>query len=345
MGAKRDYYEVLGVSRDATADQIKSQYRKLALKFHPDRNKSSDAPEHFKEISEAYAVLSDQEKRQLYDHGGHEGVDGRYSQEDIFGGMGGVNDIFQNIFGGMGGGNHRGADIIQEVTVSLEDVLQDKEIYLNVDRNVMCESCGGNGCAPGTRRRTCSKCGGRGQTQRTRRMGFASFMTAETCRDCRGAGTIIQKPCRSCRGEGIRKGTSTTSFKLPKGIDNGNYRIEGHGNAIPGGMSGDLIVTVRVRPHPHFRRDGADLYHDRHITMVDAALGGKFQVPTLEGAETIKIDAGCQSSTMIKMGGKGLPRMSTWGRGDQYVRIVVDIPKKLNRRQKELLQEFQAEYR
>ncbi|MBI1658740.1 MAG: molecular chaperone DnaJ [Thaumarchaeota archaeon] len=341
---------MLGVSRDAGADEIKSQYRKLALKFHPDRNKSDEAPEHFKEISEAYAVLSDPQKRQLYDQGGHAGISGQYSQEDIFGGMGGmgggINDIFQNIFGGMGGmggGMRRGADIIQEVTVSLEDILQDKEVSLNVTRDMACESCGGSGCSPGTAKRTCGKCGGRGQTQKTRRMGFASFVTAETCRNCRGTGTTIQKPCRNCRGEGIRRGVATAAFRLPKGVDTGNYRIEGQGNAVPHGMSGDLIVSVKVRPHPQFRRDGADLYHDRHITMVDAALGGKFQVPTLEGIETIKIDAGCQSSTIIKMGGKGLPRMGSWGRGDLYARVVVDIPKKLNRRQKELLREFEAE--
>ncbi|MCE2507773.1 MAG: J domain-containing protein [Nitrosopumilaceae archaeon] len=338
---------MLGVSRDAGADEIKSQYRKLALKFHPDRNKSDEAPEHFKEISEAYAVLSDTQKRQLYDQGGHAGISGQYSQEDIFGGMGGgINDIFQNIFGGMGGmggGVQRGADIIQEVTVSLEDILQDKEVSLNVTKDVACESCGGSGCSPGTSKRTCGRCGGRGQTQKTRRMGFASFVTAETCRNCRGTGATIQKPCRNCRGEGIRRGVATATFMLPKGIDTGNYRIEGQGNTVPHGMSGDLIVSVKVRPHPQFRRDGADLYHDRHITMVDAALGGKFQVSTLEGTETIKIDAGCQSSTIIKMGGKGLPRMGSWGRGDLYARIVVDIPKKMNRRQKELLREFQAE--
>lgn len=338
---------MLGVSRDAGADEIKSQYRKLALKFHPDRNKSDEAPEHFKEISEAYAVLSDSQKRQLYDQGGHAGVSGQYSQEDIFGGMGGgINDIFQNIFGGMGGmggGVRRGADIIQEVTVSLEDILQDKEVSLNVTKDVACEACGGSGCSPGTGRRTCGKCGGRGQTQKTRRMGFASFVTAETCRNCRGTGATIQRPCRNCKGEGIRRGVATATFKLPKGVDTGNYRIEEQGNAVPHGMNGDLIVSVKVRPHPQFRRDGSDLYHDRHITMVDAALGGKFQVPTLEGTETIKIDAGCQSSTIIKMGGKGLPRMGSWGRGDLYARVVVDIPKKLNRRQKELLREFQAE--
>ena len=332
----------MGVSKDAGADEIKSQYRKLALKFHPDRNKSSEAPEHFKEISEAYAVLSDPEKRQLYDRGGHAGVSGQYSQEDIFGGMGGgFNDIFRDIFGGMGGGQ-RGADIIHEVTIDLEDVLQEKEIRVDINREMLCDSCGGSGCTPGTGRRVCSRCGGRGQTQRRRSMGFASFVTAETCKSCRGSGATVQKPCRDCRGKGSRKGASTASFKLPKGVDTGNYRIEGYGNSMPHGMDGDLIVSVRVRPHPDFRRDGADLYHDKHISMVDAALGGKFRVPTLDGSETVKIDPGCQSSTIITLGGKGLPKMDMWGRGNLYARIVVDTPRNLNRQQKEILREFQA---
>ena len=331
----------MGVSQDASAEEIKSQYRKMALKFHPDRNKSSEAPEHFKEISEAYAVLSDPEKRQLYDKGGHAGVSGQYTQEDIFGGMGGFNDIFRDIFGGMGGGS-RGADIIHEVTIDLEDVLYGKEVHLDIDKDIACDSCSGSGCAPGAHKKMCSRCGGRGQTQSRRNMGFASFVTAETCRSCRGTGSIIQRPCRDCRGKGTRRGSATASVKLPKGLDTGNYRIEGHGYAMPHGMSGDLIVSVKVRPHPDFRRDGADLYHDRHISMVDAALGGKFQVPTLEGTQTIKIDPGCQSSTIITLGGKGLPRMNMWGRGNLYARIVVDIPRNLSRRQKEILREFQA---
>lgn len=335
----------MGVSRDADAGEIKSQYRKLALKFHPDRNKSSEAPEHFKEISEAYAVLSDPEKRQLYDQGGHEGVSGQYTQEDIFGGMGSdFNDSFWNIFGGMGGmgGVRRGADIVHEVTIDLEDTLREKEVTINLNKDVLCESCGGSGCTPGTGRKTCHKCGGRGQTQKTRRMGFASFVTASTCGSCRGSGSIIQKPCRSCRGNGKRRGSSSVTVTLPKGVDTGNYQMPGYGNVMPGGSSGDLIVSVTVRKHPVFRRDGSDLYRDLHVSMADAALGGKFRMRTLDGTETIKIDSGCQSNTMIKMGGKGLPRRGSWGRGNLYTRVVVDIPRKLNRRQKELLREFQA---
>ena len=350
MAAKRDYYEVLGVSKDAGADEIKAQYRKLALKFHPDRNKSKEAGEHFKEITEAYAVLSDPQKRQVYDHGGHAGVSGQYSQEDIFGGAGGFGDIFQNIFGGAGGfgdvfggsggGHMRGADVLQEVSVGLEDVMKGKTVRMHLNKEMACFNCSGSGCAPGTTKKRCNSCNGQGQVRRSRRMGFASFVTVEPCRECKGEGAINQRPCRECRGNGRRRGTKEISFDLPKGVDTADYRIRGEGNEVPGGVNGDLIVRVRIKPHPDFNRDGADLHYDRHISMVDAALGGRFSVPTLDGTETIKVEPGSQPNTIIKMGGKGLPKMNSWGRGDLYARIVVDIPRKLSRHQKKLLKEF-----
>lgn len=352
MSAKRDYYEVLGVSKSAGADEIKSQYRKLALKFHPDRNKSGDAQKHFAEISEAYAVLSDPQKRQVYDRGGHAGVSGQYSQEDIFGGAGGnFGDIFQNIFGGAGGfgdifggsggGRARGGDILQEISVSLEDVLKGKNIRMSVNKEVACPGCRGSGCAPGTAKKRCRECNGQGQVRKSRSMGFASFVTVEPCRECRGMGAVNQKPCRECRGAGRRRGSRNISFDLPKGVDTGDYRIPGEGNEVPGGVNGDLIVRVRVRSHPELKRDGSDLHYDKHISMVDAALGGRFSIPTLEGTETIKVDAGSQPNTIIKMGGKGLPKMNSWGKGDLYARIVVDVPRKLSRHQKDLLRKFE----
>ncbi len=348
MSAKRDYYEVLGVSESADATEIKSQYRKLALKFHPDRNKSGDAQEHFKEITEAYGVLSDPQKRQIYDQRGHAGIDGQYTQEDIFqGARGGFGDIFQNVFGGgfdfFGGGGDRtarGEDIFRELEITLDDVLHGKTVRMTLNKEVSCNSCSGSGCAPGTSKKRCSSCNGQGQVRKSRQTGFASFVTVETCRDCRGAGSVNQKPCRDCRGSGRRQGSKEVQFDLPKGLESGDYRISGAGNEVPGGISGDLMVRVNIKSHLDFRRDGANIYFDRHISMVDAALGGKFPVPTLEGSSSVKVDAGTQPNTIIKMGGKGLPKMNKWGRGDQFVRIVVDIPTKLTRKQKTLLQEF-----
>ena len=307
MSAKRDYYEVLGVSKSASSDEIKSQYRKLALKFHPDRNKSSDAQEHFKEISEAYAVLSDTSKRQLYDQHGHAGVDGRYSTEDIFRGAGGnFNDVFNDLFGGQGRrssggfesifenlfggggfgnfGRQRGSDMLYETSVSLEDVLHGKQIELDLQKHVDCPDCNGTGCQPGTSKSKCGDCNGQGQVRVGRKKGFSTFVTVKPCGKCRGEGQIIEKPCKKCTG-GKVKGTKHISFQLPAGIDNGDYVMHGEGESIPNGESGDLIVRVRVQEHPHFRRDGVDIYSDANISMIDATLGTEIQVPTLENTE------------------------------------------------------------
>ena len=351
MSAKRDYYEVLGVSKGAGADEIKSQYRKLVLKFHPDRNKASDAQEHFKEITEAYAVLSDPAKRQTYDQQGHEGIDGRYTQEDIFRGASATsdfNDVFQNLFGGGfdffggGAGHARGNDIMYETSITLEDVLRGKTVNARINKSMPCRTCAGTGSAPGTSKKKCPTCGGRGQVRKSKRAGFASFVTVESCRDCRGSGTINQRPCRDCRGGGLQRGTATVSFNLPKGVDRGDYRITGGGDSVPGGVSGDLIVRVHIEPHPHFRRDGSNLHHDRHISFVDAILGKQLLIPTLDGTTKLKVDSGTQPNTIIKIGGKGLPRTNSWGKGDLFVRLVVDIPSKLNRKQTKLLKEFEA---
>ena len=362
MSAKRDYYEVIGVSKSASADEIKSQYRKLALKFHPDRNKSKDAQEHFKEISEAYAVLSDPGKRQLYDQHGHAGVDGQYSTEDIFRGAGGnFNDIFNDLFGGQGRrssggfesifenlfggggfgnfGRQTGSDMLYETSITLEDVLHGKQIELDLQKHVDCPDCSGTGCQPGTSKSRCSDCNGQGQMRVGRKMGFSTFVTVQPCRKCRGEGQIIEKPCKKCK-RGKVKGTKHLSFQLPPGIDNGDYVMQGEGESIPNGQNGDLIVRVRVEPHYKFRRDGVDLYSDANISMIDATLGTEIQVTTLDSKEKMKIESGTQPNSILKLKGKGLPKQNSNQRGDQYIRVVVEIPKKISKEQKNILDEF-----
>ncbi len=340
MSAKRDYYEVLGVTKSSSIGEIKQQYRKLALKFHPDRNNSSEAPEHFKEISEAYAVLSNTEKRQLYDQHGHAGVDGRYSSEDIFQGARGD---FSDIFGRGGGGfnQQRGSDLLFETSVTLEDVLHGKKIEIDLQKQIQCDTCQGSGCKPGTNKKTCATCNGQGQVRQTRNMGFASFVTAAPCSTCRGQGSIIETPCGDCKGQGKKKGSKKVTFEIPPGIDTGDYTVPDEGNEVPGGSNGDLIVRVRVQPHSKFNRDGKDIFYDHDISMVDAALGCEIVVPTLEGTEKIKVNSGSQPNTIIKLKGKGVSHINSRGKGDQYVRIVVNVPKKLNKHQKNLLDEFQ----
>ena len=349
MAAKRDYYEVLGVTKTSSQDEIKQQYRKMALKFHPDRNKSSEAGEHFKEISEAYAVLSDTEKKQVYDQHGHAGVDGRYSNDDIFqGGQGsGFDSIFDSIFGRGGGSGfgfnqqQRGSDLLYETSVTLEDVLHGKKMEINLQKQIQCNTCNGSGSKPGTNKKTCGTCNGQGQVRQTRNMGFASFVTAVPCSSCRGQGSIIETPCSECKGQGKKKGSKTVTFEIPPGIDSGDYTVTGEGNEVPDGVNGDLIVRVRVQPHLKFNRDGKDIFYDQDISMIDAALGCEIIVPTLEGKEKIKVNSGSQPNTIIKLKGKGVTHINSRGKGDQFVRIVVNIPTKLNKHQKNLLDEFQ----
>jgi len=352
MSAKRDYYEVLGVSKNAALNEIKSQYRKSALKFHPDRNKSPEAAEHFKEISEAYAVLSDTKKRQLYDQHGHAGVDGQYSTEDIFRGAGfnfdDVGSIFENLFGGRGQGfggfgRQRGSDLLHETFVSLEDVLNGKRMDLDLQKNVDCPECNGSGCSLGTSKTKCSDCDGQGQVRVSRNMGFSTFVTVQPCRKCSGQGMMIEKSCKKCK-LGKVKGTKHISFELPAGIDNGDYVISGEGESIPDGVSGDLIIRVNVQPHPKFKRDGRDIFYDTQLSMIDASLGKNLEVPTLEGFSKFTVEPGSQPNTIIKLKGKGLQGRGIRGRGDQYVRLVVNIPKKLSKHQKDLLKDLEDSF-
>lgn len=346
------------MQKGASQDEIKSQYRKLALKFHPDRNKSPDAAEYFKEVSEAYAVLSDVEKRKVYDTYGHAGVDGKYSTEDIFQGSrvnfedifgSGFESIFQNLFGrgggnfGFGGfdfGRERGADLVYDTEITLEDVLHGKQEEIELPSENPCGDCKGTGATPGTTSRTCTVCNGHGQVRTSRSSGFSTFVTVQPCNTCRGQGKIIERPCSKCKGTGKQKGKRSFSFEIPPGIETGEYRIRGEGEPVSNGVSGDLIVRIKVRQHDKFKRDGADIFYDENISMADAALGKKITVPTLEGTEKLEVEPGSQPNTILKLKGKGVPHQGSRSRGDQYVRLVVTIPKKLDKHQKKILEDL-----
>jgi molecular chaperone DnaJ len=360
MATKRDYYEILGVEKKASADEVKSAYRKLAMQFHPDKNKSPDAEEKFKEISEAYAVLSDQGKRQQYDQFGHAGIDQRYSQEDIFRGvdfedlfrdigMGGRTrgggSIFDIFFGGGGGrreGPSRGSDLLYELTINLEDAANGKAVDLEVPRTEPCDVCHGSGAKPGTSPKTCSSCRGSGQVNRTQNTPFGRFMTTSTCPTCRGTGTIIDSPCSACHGGGTVQRRRKIEVKIPPGVDTGSrLRVSGEGEAGgKGGPPGDLYVEVNVRPHNIFTRNENDLLMEATISFTQAALGDEIIVPTLDGKAEMKIPPGTQNGQVFRLKGKGIPGLHISGKGDQLVKIKVSVPTRLTDRQKELLREF-----
>jgi molecular chaperone DnaJ len=361
MAEKRDYYEVLGVQKNASKDEIKDAYRKLAMQYHPDRNKAPEAEEKFKEISEAYAVLSDDEKRQQYDTLGHAGFDQRYSREDIFRGADfdsifrdlGFGDLFRQFFGGgfggFGGGFqdqiHRGQDLAYELEITLEEAARGTEKELTVPRTEKCDVCGGSGAAPGTQARTCSRCNGAGKVQQMRKSSFAMYVQVIPCPTCGGKGKLIDSPCRNCRGTGVVRRRRTISVKIPMGIDEGfQLRLRGEGEIAPnGGEPGDLYVVVHVRPNPLFMRENDDLIHVLIISYPQAALGGEVTVPTLEGPATMRIQPGTQPGTTVRLRGKGMPHFRGYGKGDLLVRIGVAVPEKLTYRQREILEEFSKE--
>ncbi|MDI9643857.1 MAG: molecular chaperone DnaJ [Candidatus Verstraetearchaeota archaeon] len=361
MAAKRDYYEVLGVPRDATPEQIKDAYRKLALQYHPDRNKSPDAEEKFKEISEAYAVLSDPQKRSQYDMLGRAGFNQQYTQEDIFRGVdfetifrdfgfGGFGDLFDMFFGrgGYGGYGHRktrGNDLVYELRISLEDAFRGAEKEIEIPRNETCKDCAGSGAAPGSSPRTCTQCGGTGQVQRVQASGFARFVQITACPACRGSGSIIDKPCGACRGSGVVKARRRINVKVPAGAEDGmQLRLRGEGDVSPdGGPPGDLYVQVSVTPDSRFRREGPDIYYDLKIGFPQAALGTEATVPSLEGPVKVTIEPGTQPGTLIRLKGKGMPRLTGFGRGDMFVVVSPVVPEKLTPRQRELLRELAKE--
>ena len=363
MAEKRDYYEVLGVQRNASKDEIKDAYRKLALQYHPDRNKAPDAEEKFKEISEAYAVLSDDEKRQQYDMLGHAGFDQRYTTEDIFRGADfdsifrdlgfGFGDILRRFFGGGFGGGfggfgeriNRGQDLVYDLEITLEEAARGAEKEIEVPRTEKCEVCNGSGAAPGTSPRTCPRCNGAGKIQHMRKSSFAMYVQVTPCSTCRGKGTIIDSPCRNCRGTGLVKRRRRISVKVPVGIDEGyQLRLRGEGEMAPnGGEPGDLYVLVHILPNELFIREGDDLLYVLMIGYPQAALGAEVSVPTLEGPVTVKIHPGTQPGEVIRLKGKGMPRFRGYGKGDLLVRVGISVPEKLTSQQRALLEQLAKE--
>ena len=356
MAEKRDYYEVLGVQRNASRDQIKDAYRKLAMEFHPDRNKSPGAEERFKEISEAYAVLSDDQKRQQYDTLGHSGFDQRYSSEDIFRGADfdsvfrdmGFGDIFRTFFGGGFGGERRnvGQDLAYDLEITLEEAARGAEKEIEIPRTERCDVCGGSGAAPGTSVKICPRCGGSGQVQNMRKSGFGMYVQVTTCPTCKGKGKLIETTCSNCHGTGRVRKRRKITVKIPAGIDEGNQlRLRGEGEmASDDGEPGDLYVVVHVKPHPEFMREGDDLWHIAIITYPQAALGAEISVPTLEGSTTINIHPGTQVGEVITLKGKGMPRFRAYGKGDILIRIGISVPEKLTSQQRMLLEQLAKEF-
>ncbi len=351
MTTKRDYYEVLGLSRQASPDEIKSAYRKAALRYHPDRNKAPDAEQRFKEAAEAYAVLSDPDKRSRYDRFGHAGLNGAGVQD--FSGMG-VDDIFSifnDLFGGAFGGTFqraaapdRGVDIEAVLEVELGEVLTGVEKTIQFVRADFCEHCQGQGSEPGTKRRNCPTCGGYGQVERQTSMGFFITRSVVECPQCRGRGWLSERDCRQCRGSGRATRERQISVKVPAGVHDGqSIRVRGEGEpGRTGAHRGDLRCVIRVRPHEFFQRDGDHVICVLPISFTQAALGAQVEVPTLTGAAPLRIPPGTQYGTVFQLAGKGLPNLRDGRRGNQVVQVVVETPKKLTREQEELLRRFAA---
>ncbi|MDX9874323.1 MAG: molecular chaperone DnaJ [Spongiibacteraceae bacterium] len=344
--AKRDYYEILGVARDASDADIKKAYRRVAMKHHPDRNPDDKAAEEkFKEANEAYEVLSDPQKRAAYDQFGHAGVDGAAGGGGGFGGGASFSDIFGDVFGdifgaagGRRGGPQRGADLRYTLEIDLEEAVRGTEAKIRVPTQVKCEECLGSGARKGTSPVTCATCGGIGQV----RMQQGFFAVQQTCPNCRGKGKTIPDPCGRCYGRGTVEETRTLSVKIPPGVDTGDrIRLAGEGEAAPGGVSGDLYVQISVRDHPIFERDGKHLYCEVPISFADAALGGELEVPTLDGRVKLKIPAETQTGKLFRLRGKGVTPVRGGGPGDLLCRVVVETPVNLTKHQKELLRELQ----
>ncbi len=348
--AKKDYYEVLGVNRDASEDDLKKSYRKLAMKWHPDRNPDNPkAEEHFKEAKEAYEVLSDAQKRAAYDQFGHAGVDpsaGAGAAGAGFGGFGDAfGDIFGDIFGGGGGGRgrstvYRGADLRYNLEISLEDAARGTETRIRIPAMEECETCHGSGAKPGTQPTTCSTCGGHGQV----RMQQGFFSIQQTCPKCHGTGKIVASPCGTCSGNGRVKKNKTLAVKIPAGVDEGDrIRLSGEGEAgVNGGPSGDLYVVMQIKPHNVFTRDHNDLHCEMPVSFTTAALGGEIEIPTLDGYAKIKIPGETQSGKVFRLRGKGIKGVRSTTHGDLLCHVVVETPVSLTSRQKELLVEFEA---
>ena len=357
---KRDYYEVLGVSKGASDEEIKKAYRKLAKKYHPDMNPGDkEAESRFKEVNEAYEILSDKEKRARYDQFGHAGVDPNFNPGGGFGGgfggftdMGDIDlgDLFGSFFGGGfgGGGSSRrngpqkGETIRTGVAISFEEAAFGCEKEVTVSRTEQCDVCHGTGCAPGTTAEVCPDCHGSGTVRIQRGGGGFSFATTTTCPKCRGAGKIIHQPCKTCNGAGSVRRQKKLAVTIPAGIDNGQaVSLRGQGGAGKnGGPAGDLLIAVTVRPHPTFRREGTSVYMDQPVSFVQAALGAELEIPTIDGTVKYTMPEGTQSGTTFRLRGKGIPGLNGRGRGDQYVTVKVQVPTGLSRAQKDALKAF-----
>ena len=362
--AKQDFYETLGVGKSADADELKKAYRKLAMKFHPDRNAGDKTAEQkFKEISEAYDILKDPEKRAAYDRFGHAAFDGTAGGGGGRGGSGagdfgfnfsgGFADIFDEMFGDFGGrdqrggagggaGQGRGADLRYNMEISLEDAFAGKQATIRVPTAAGCETCSGSGAAKGSKPATCSACGGRGRVRA--QQGF--FTIERTCAACHGQGQVIDKPCPTCRGAGRVQKEKTLSVSIPAGVEDGTrIRLTGEGEAgLRGGPSGDLYIFLSIKPHQYFQRDGANIYMRVPLSMTKAALGGVIEVPTVDGGRArVTVPEGTQTGHQFRLKGKGMSVMRATARGDMHIRAQVETPVKLSKRQKELLKEFEGE--
>ena len=361
MADKRDYYEVLGVSRSATDDELKKAYRQLARQYHPDLHPDDPtAEEKFKEITEAYEVLSNSEKRQIYDQYGHEGLDSNGMGGS--GGMGGfsdVSEILESLFGGMGGmggmfgGGTRmnnpnapraGRDLQTSVTIDFMDACNGKSQNVQVQRMETCPDCHGSGSAGDGGSEVCPDCQGRGTVKSTQRTPFGMISSSKTCPHCGGKGRIIKSPCGKCRGAGRVRVSKSINVDIPAGIDDGQMiRVSGMGDAgVNGGPSGNLIVAVNVKPHPVFQREDYDIHCEIPITYSQAVLGDEIVVPTIDGNVKYRIGEGTQNGTVFRLRGKGVKKLQRSDRGDQYVKVYVEVPKGLNKKQKDMLQQFES---
>jgi molecular chaperone DnaJ len=349
--SKRDYYEVLSIQKHADEAEIKKAYRRIAMKYHPDRNSDDPrAEEKFKEATEAYEILSDQEKRRAYDQFGHAGVNSQFGGGGFGAGdFGSFSDVFSDVFGdifgggrgaGRRGGPQRGADLRYNLELTLEEAVKGVEKKIRIPVLENCTSCKGTGAKPGSQPTSCSTCGGVGQV----RMQQGFFSVQQTCPNCRGKGTIISDPCDQCHGQGRVEESKTLSVKIPPGVDTGDrVRLSGEGEAGPGGgPNGDLYVQVMVKEHELFHREGRDLYCEVPISMVEAALGGELEVPTLDGKVKLKVPEETQTGRLFRLKGKGVTPVRGGGQGDLLCRVIVETPVKLSKRQKELLQELGA---